>query len=133
MTTLTITIGRGDQLETDTIDRIRAAAADEDLADDEPVLNFDSYATLARFLSDRNLELLEAIVEDEPESIRATARLVDRDYREVHRNLSELEDLGLIHFEGGDPGMAKRPVVDYDDIEIDIILGDSAATSSALA
>jgi predicted transcriptional regulator len=130
MTTLTITIGRGEQLEADTIDRIRAAAAGEELADDDPVLNFDSYTTLARFLSDRNLELLETIVEEEPESIRATARVVDRDYREVHRNLAELEDLGLVQFEGGDPGKAKRPVVEYDDIEIDIPLGDSSSSSS---
>jgi len=112
MTTLTITIGRGEELEGETIDRIRSAAAGEDLADDDPILNFDSYTTLARFLSDRNLELLEAIVEHDPDSIRATARVVDRDYREVHRNLTELEDLGLITFEGGAPGKAKRPVVE---------------------
>lgn len=122
MTTLKITIGRGEQLERETIDRIRAAQAGEAIADDQPVLNFDSYRTLSRFLSDRNLELLETITREQPESIRETARLVDRDYREVHRNLSELEDLGLIDFEGGGPGKAKRPVVEYDDIEVAIPL-----------
>jgi predicted transcriptional regulator len=123
MTTLKITVGRGDQLEAETIDRIRAAEAGEQLADDQPVLNFDSYATLARFLSDRNLELLEVIAQEEPQSIRAAAQLVDRDYREVHRNLSELEDLGLLTFEGGEPGKAKTPVIEYDDIEVAIPLG----------
>jgi len=125
MTTLKITIGRGEQLERETIDRIRAAEAGEELADAQPVLNFDSYRTLSRFLSDRNLELLETITREQPESIRETARLVDRDYREVHRNLSELEDLGLIDFEGGGPGKAKRPITEYDDIEIDIPLGSN--------
>jgi predicted transcriptional regulator len=123
MTTLKITVGRGDQIDAETIERIRAAEAGEELADDQPVLNFDSYATLARFLSDRNLELLEVIAQEEPQSIRAAAELVDRDYREVHRNLSELEDLGLLTFEGGEPGKAKTPVIGYDDIEVAIPLG----------
>ena len=95
MTTLKITIGRGDQIEEETIDRIQAAEAGEELADDQPVLNFDSYRTLSRFLSDRNLELLETISREAPASIREAARMLDRDYRDVHRNLSELEDLGL--------------------------------------
>jgi predicted transcriptional regulator len=125
MTTLTITVGRGEQLEAETIDRIQAAEAGEPLEDDQPVLNFDSYATLARFLSDRNLELLQAISREHPASIRAAAELVDRDYREVHRNLTELEDLGLIHFEGGAPGKAKTPVIEYDDIDIRLPLGST--------
>ncbi|MFB6360187.1 MAG: transcriptional regulator [Halobacteriales archaeon] len=125
MTTLTITVGRGDQLEEETIDRIRAAEAGDELEDDDPVLNFDSYATLARFLSDRNLELLEVIAREQPRSIRAAAELVDRDYREVHRNLTELEDLGLITFEGGEPGRAKTPVIEYDDIDIRLPLGSN--------
>lgn len=124
MTTLKITVGRGEQLEAETLDRIRAADEGGELEDDQPVLNFDSYATLARFLSDRNLELLETIAQAEPPSIRAAARLVDRDYREVYRNLSELEDLGLIRFEGGDPGRAKTPIIEYDDIEVAIDLDD---------
>lgn len=125
MTTLTITVGRGDQLEKETIDRIRAAEAGDQLEDDDPVLNFDTYATLARFLSDRNLELLKVIAREQPQSIRAAAELVDRDYREVHRNLTELEDLGLITFEGGEPGMAKTPVIEYDDIDIRLPLGSN--------
>jgi len=131
MTTLKITIGRGEQLEQETIDRIRAAKAGEDLEDAQPVLNFDSYQTLARFLTDRNLELLETISREQPDSIRETARLVDRDYREVHRNLSELEDLGLIVFEGGGQGKAKQPVVEYDNIEVAISLGSNEEPVSA--
>jgi len=131
MTTLKITIGRGEQLEQETIDRIRAAEAGEDLNDAQPVLNFDSYRTLARFLTDKNLELLETVAQDQPESIRETARLVDRDYREVHRNLTELEDLGLLAFEGGGQGKAKRPVVEYDDIEVAIPLGSGQEPMSA--
>lgn len=130
MTTLKITVGRGDYIEEKTLDRIRAAEAGAELDNDQPVLNFDSYATLSRFLSDSNLELLQTISQENPASIRATADLVDRDYREVHRNLTELEDLGLIRFEGGEPGKAKTPVIEYDDIEVAIPLsGESGATA----
>lgn len=56
-----------------------------------------------------NLTLLEAIVNERPESIRQTAEAVDRDYREVHRNLQELGSLGVIEFE--EDGASKRPVL----------------------
>ncbi len=131
MTTLTITIGSGDQLEQETINRIRAAEAGEELDDDDPILLFDSYRTLSRFLTDTNLELLETIITEQPESIREAARLVDRDYRDVHRNLNELADLGLIHFDGAEPGKAKRPIVNYDDIEVVIPLGSTREPVSA--
>jgi predicted transcriptional regulator len=42
------------------------------------------------------------------------------DYKQVHRNLSELEDIGVIEFEGGGSGQAKKPVLAYDGLEIDI-------------
>ena len=42
-------------------------------------------------------------------SIREFADTVDRDYREVHRNLSELEALGVIEFT--DEGSRKRPIL----------------------
>lgn len=130
MTTLKITVGRGDHIEEKTLDRIRAAEAGAELDNDQPILNFDSYATLSRFLSDSNLELLQTISQENPASIRATADLVDRDYREVHRNVTELEDLGLIRFEGGEPGKAKTPVIEYDDIEVAIPLsGESGAAT----
>jgi predicted transcriptional regulator len=68
----------------------------------------------------KNLELLRAIVQHEPESIREAARLVDRDVRQVHRNLSELEELHLIELV--EKGSAKRPRVWYDAIDIDLPL-----------
>lgn len=126
MTTLRVTVGEADRLQRETIQRIRKAEAGEPLEDHQPVLNFEDYATLARFLTGPNLELLETIAEDGPESIRETARLVERDYREVHRNLSELESLGIIHFEGDGQGTAKRPILAYDAIEISLSLGEES-------
>ena len=67
-----------------------------------------------------NLELLRTIAQHEPNGIRETARLVDRDVRQVHRNLTELEELGLLDFE--EDGRSRKPFVWYDTIEVDLPL-----------
>jgi len=66
------------------------------------------------------VELLRAIAREEPSSIRAAARLVDRDVRQVHDNLWELGQLGLVEFDRS--GRAHRPVVDYEEIEVSVDL-----------
>lgn len=76
-----------------------------------------------------NLELLRTIATDEPDGIRELARLVERDVRQVHRNLNELESLGLIELE--DNGRSKRPTVWYDSISVDLPLFDSERESDA--
>jgi predicted transcriptional regulator len=78
---------------------------------------------LHRVTRPKNLELLRTIAREQPDGIRETARLVGRDVRQVHRNLTELEDLGLIDFEAD--GQSKRPNVWYDTIEVDLPLLDS--------
>ena len=125
MPTLKITVGERNRIDQRTRSRIEAAQEGEDLDDAQPVLNFGSYAELSRLLSPKNLELLEAISEHEPGSIRAAADTVNRDYKQVHRNLSELEDIGVIEFEGGGSGQAKKPKLAYDGLEIDILFGGS--------
>jgi predicted transcriptional regulator len=76
-----------------------------------------------------NLELLRTIASAEPDGIRDLARLVDRDVRQVHRNLNELESLGLIELE--DTGQSKRPTVWYDSISVDLPLLDPETESDA--
>jgi predicted transcriptional regulator len=125
MPTLKITVGERDRLNQRTRRRLKAAQKGEELDDAQPVLNFGSYAELSRLLSQKNLELLDVIFEHEPESIREAADLVGRDYKQVHWNLSELEDIGIIEFEGGGFGQAKKPVLAYDGLEIDILFADS--------
>lgn len=88
----------------------------------EPYLErvFDDVDDLHRVTRPKNLELLQAIAREEPTSIRDTARLVERDIRQVHDNLNELEALGLIEFETA--GRAKRPTVWYDEIAVELPL-----------
>jgi predicted transcriptional regulator len=133
MPTLKVTVGERDRLDQRTRRRIKAAQEGEALDDSQPVLNFGSYAELSRLLSQKNLELLDAIFEHEPESIREAADLVGRDYKQVHRNLSELEDIGVIEFEGGGSGRAKKPVLAYDGLEIDIPFADSDESVGTVA
>ena len=133
MPTLKVTIGDRDRLDQRTRRRIEAAQDGEDLDDAQPVLNFESYGELSRLLSPKNLELLEAIAENEPESIRQAASLVERDYKQVHRNLSELADIGVIEFEGGGSGRPKKPILAYDGLEIDIPFVDSSSNHGTAA
>ena len=79
-----------------------------------------------------NLKLIETIVAEGPASIRELADTVDRDYREVHRNLSELEALGVIEF--ADEGSRKRPILRGGTENIDFSIrfprtGDQSSTS----
>ena len=133
MPTLKVTVGERDRLDDRTRRRITAAEEGAALDDAQPVLNFGSYAELSRLLSPKNLELLEIIAEHDPESIRRTAEIVDRDYKQVHRNLSELEDVGVIEFDGSGSGRPKRPVLAYDGLEIDLPFRDPSADTDVAA
>jgi predicted transcriptional regulator len=73
-------------------------------------------ADVHRVTRPKSLELLRAIVQHNPDSIRDTARLVDRDVSQVHRNLTELEELHLVELV--DDGQSKRPSVWYEAIDI---------------
>lgn len=124
MTTLTITVGRRDQLDDRTRGRIQQAERGAPIEDASPVLNFESYEELSRLFSPTNLELLEAVARNDPDSIRDAASLVDRDYKQVYRNLHELADLDVVAFDGGGPGRSKKPLLAYDALEIDVSLTD---------
>ena len=102
----------------------------DDIEPREPTLSIENLETFGRIFRPTNLELLEAIVEHDPESIRALARAVGRHPPEVLDNVRELADYGLIDLE--QEGRAKRPVVWYDEIDVDIPLrGHSAGTAPA--
>lgn len=133
MPVLKVTVGERDRLDERTRGRIEATQDGVDLDDARPVLNFESYTELSRLLSPKNLELLEAIGNGEPASIREAAELVDRDYKQVHQNLTELADIGIIEFSGGGPGRAKQPILAYDGLEIDIPFADTDSVVGAAA
>lgn len=130
--TLHVYVGEANRLRERTRDMLRAVEegeASEDLGHAH-VLNFESESELARLFSPTNLALLRAIRQHDPESMRDAAGAVDRDFREVHRNLTELSELGVIELV--EEGRSKRPVARYDDIEIHYsLVADDTSTEQA--
>lgn len=116
-TTLHVRIGERERTRQETLDRIKAAERGESV-EERHVLNIERERDVTRILSEVNLELLRTIAEQEPQSMRETANLVERDFKEVHRNLTELEELNLVEFE--QDGRSKRPVVPFDEMKLDI-------------
>lgn len=92
-------------------------------------LSLPNEQALSRVFSAKNIELIRAIAAFEPESMRETARIVDRGIKEVSRNLNELERLGLVEFE--QDGRSKRPHVWYDEIDVAIEMPIDQTNESA--
>lgn len=100
---------------------IEAAERGEEPPTTGATLSLPSYEELQRLLSPKNVELLETIRTVEPDSIRELARLVERDVSRVHDNVTELARLGVVELV--QDGRAKRPVVGYDHIEVEVPIG----------
>ncbi|PSQ34108.1 transcriptional regulator [Halobacteriales archaeon QS_9_70_65] len=135
-TTLHITVGDREQLREDALQFVQAGdAGDLDESDQQAVLQFGSYDDLVDVLTPLRLDLLGAIADDDPESIREVARLVDHDVSDVHFDLKRLEVLGILDFEKGGPGGAMRHIVPFDRIEmqIDYPLVDETPTDESPA
>ncbi|WP_436929888.1 helix-turn-helix domain-containing protein [Halosimplex halobium] len=112
--TLHIQIGRTPD-RSDLEERLAAVDAGEEPSARPSRLSVESLETFGRIFRPVNLELLEAIAEHEPASIRELARLVDRHPPEVTDNVTELADYGLVELR--EEGSAKRPTIWYDSIE----------------
>ena len=101
----------------DVTDGIKALERGEGV-DATPTLLFTSYE-LMETLTPRVLDLIKAIHREEPSSINHTARVVDRDVKNVYGELNRLAQLGIIFFE--DEGQNKRPVVWFDELTIHLL------------
>jgi predicted transcriptional regulator len=98
---------------------------------DQPAtVRFPNESQLTEVFNERTYTLLRVIRDDEPASIRETARLVGRDKKNVHQELTTLEALGVIRFE--EAGRAKKPVFPYDELIMTPLArgsGDGAAAA----
>jgi predicted transcriptional regulator len=59
-------------------------------------LYFEDLAIMLKVLTPRRLEVLKVIHEVGPVSVRAVARKMNRDYKNVHHDLQVLERAGLV-------------------------------------
>ena len=112
--TLHVHIGTGPD-RTDLEETLAALDAGDDVDPQPSHLTVESLETFWRMFRPTHLELMEAIAEHEPESIRELARVVDRHPPEVTDNVRELADYGLVELQN--EGNAKRPTIWYDSIE----------------
>ena len=126
---LLVTIGSGETIYDDGLDAIQKLTDGQSI-DTPATVTFADEKQLSEVFNERTYTLLRVIREDHPESIRETARLVDRDVKNVHQELTMLEAVGVIRFV--DEGRSKRPVFPYDDLVIspfDHTSGDPAAAA----
>jgi predicted transcriptional regulator len=130
ITTLTVRLESDEEFHEEVREQLTALEESNDITDPH-VLSLPDEQALSRVLSPANIELIRTIATAEPSSMRETARLVDRDIKEVSRNLNELAELGVIRFET--EGRSKRPIVWFDRIEVDIDFPTTSETGTTSA
>jgi len=59
-------------------------------------LNFEDFAMLSSVLTPKRLELMKTLRQQGPLSVRALAKQLERDYKNVHADASALESSDLI-------------------------------------
>ncbi|MCL9813459.1 hypothetical protein [Natranaeroarchaeum aerophilus] len=115
--TLIVTVKSSSEFQDDVSEGIEALKQGDGV-DSPPTLSFTSYDDLMETLTPRVLDLIEAVRQEAPSSINETARIVERDVKNVHEELSRLARLGIIFFE--EDGQSKRPVVWFDELVINL-------------
>ena len=126
--TLVVTVNPDSEFHGDVTDSLETLTESGE-TDATPRLSFASYDDFAETLTPRVLELIETVRSTEPASINETARVVDRDVKNVHEELSRLAQLGIIFFE--EDGQCKRPVVWFDELVITLPFDPSADDTAA--
>lgn len=81
---------------------------------------FTSLEAVAKVLSPARLELLGAIFKEKPESIYALAKLVGRDFKNVHSDVKMLAEVGLLELRPTGKRDAVKPVAKYSGFEVDL-------------
>ncbi|MDQ2052643.1 MarR family transcriptional regulator [Natronolimnohabitans sp. A-GB9] len=94
-------------------DTLAALDAGESVDPKPSTLSVEDLETFGRIFRPTNLELLEAIADHEPDSIRELARIVGRHPPEVTENVTELADYGLVELEQNGSGES-HDCVDFD-------------------
>ncbi len=116
---LRVTVETFDEMREDTL---AATEALEEGEEQPAVVSFSAVAELRKILTDRRLELLQALMNTDgaAESISALADALDRDYRTVHDDVTMLDEYGLVFII--DEGQTKRPYLPYERIHLDVEL-----------
>ena len=108
------------------------AQLDSNGPSEEAVRVFDSVADIRQLLTDRRLELMRSIMTAPPDSITDLADRLGRNYSDVHSDVTVLVDHDIVYFDTD--GRAKRPVIPYERVRIDIeVVGDAGSEHAAVS
>ena len=87
--------------------------------DDEVI--FTGIETVAKVFAKTRMEVLRAIILKKPNSIYELAKLLDRDFKNVHSDVKLLSEIGLVELkETGDARKGLKPIAKFSGIELDL-------------
>jgi len=98
----------------------RRIDAGEKLRRREEELYFSNLDVFRKGLSPKGLDLLWAVAEHTPRSVRELAGRVECDIKNVSQDLAFLSCLGLVELKGNRRGAAQAPTLPYDEIDLNI-------------
>ena len=87
---------------------------------DERTIIFISLESLSKVMTSERLEVLAIILKEKPKSIYALAKLVDRDFKNVHSDVKLLAEIGLIELRSHGKRESLQPVAKYSGFELDL-------------
>lgn len=72
--------------------------AQKGMAPEQPVdrIYFKDLNTLLRVLTPRRMEAIKTLHDNGPMSIRALSKTLSRDYKNVHKDIQEMERIGIV-------------------------------------
>ena len=124
--TLRITVEDVDQMFDDAIEQL-----DEDSPTDEAVRSFEQIGDIRALLTDRRVEVMRTIMNQDPDSISDLADQLDRNYSDIHADVEVLANHHIVYFET--EGQRKRPVSPYERIRLDVEVAADVTDSRAHA
>lgn len=82
---------------------------------------FTSLEAMRKVLTEKRLELLHAIKEQQPDSVYELSKIVKRDIKNVNGDLELLKNIGLVSITKARQGRGRvTPRVNYDKIQLEI-------------
>lgn len=81
-------------------------------------VSFEDPTKLRKILTEKRIELIQFLMENEVESTSDLAKKLDRGVKEVGEDIRLLEEYGIVKVE--QEGRSKKPSVPYEKIDIDI-------------
>jgi predicted transcriptional regulator len=80
------------------------------------IISFPDFETLGRVITGARLQLLRTIRIEKPKSIQELARMVERDFKNVHQDVKLLAEFGLIEIVESGPRRSASPVAKFSEI-----------------